>query len=125
MSDQPEALRLADRLEGRWALHPEMQEAAAELRRLHAENEALQNTKHYEAPRGFVLNPDYLVPELQAERDALRQRLALAEAVASAASAWDVANKAEVDDWDEREALEAALKPWRAQRAIDAAKEDK
>ena len=46
-------------------------EAAAELRRLSAENEALQNTKHYEAPRGFVLNPDYLVPELRAQRDAL------------------------------------------------------
>ena len=44
MSDQPEALRLADRLEGRWALHPEMQEAAAELRRLaavEAERDAL------------------------------------------------------------------------------------
>lgn len=43
----------------------------AERDALKAENEALQNTKHYEAPRGFVLNPDYLVPELQAERDAL------------------------------------------------------
>ena len=73
----PAALRLADRLEGRWALHPEMQEAAAELRRLAAENEALQNTKHYEAPRGFVLNPDYLVPELRAQRDALLEALKL------------------------------------------------
>jgi hypothetical protein len=46
MSTQPEALRLADRLEGRYALHPEVQQAAAELRRQHALNgellEALQ-----------------------------------------------------------------------------------
>lgn len=42
MSTQPEALRLADRLEGRYALHPEVQQAAAELRRLHAENERLE-----------------------------------------------------------------------------------
>lgn len=42
MTDQPEALRLADRLAGRWALHPEMLEAAAELRRQHDEIEKLQ-----------------------------------------------------------------------------------
>ena len=36
MTEKSEALRLADRLEGRWALHPDMQEAAAELRRLSA-----------------------------------------------------------------------------------------
>jgi len=41
MSGQPEALRLADRLESRWALHPDMQEAAAELRRLVAQRDAL------------------------------------------------------------------------------------
>ena len=45
MTTQPEALRLADRLEGRWALHPEMQEIAAELRRLSA----------VEAQRGALL----------------------------------------------------------------------
>jgi hypothetical protein len=27
--------------------------------------------KVFEAPPGFVLNPDYLVPELRAQRDAL------------------------------------------------------
>ena len=69
--DKPDALRLADQLEKVWFQH----EAAAELRRLHAENEALQNTKHYEAPPGFVLNPDYLVPELRAQRDALLEAL--------------------------------------------------
>ena len=42
-----------------------------EIEQLKAERDALQNTKHYEAPRGFVLNPDYLVPELRAQRDAL------------------------------------------------------
>ena len=70
MTEQPEALRLAavpivDR-SITW-----QSQATIELRRLSAENEALQNTKHYEAPRGFVLNPDYLVPELRAQRDAL------------------------------------------------------
>ena len=34
MTTQPEALRLADRLEGRWALHLDMQEAAAKLRHM-------------------------------------------------------------------------------------------
>ena len=43
------------------------------------QHEALQNTKHYEAPPGFVLNPDYLVPELRAQRDALLEALKVAE----------------------------------------------
>jgi hypothetical protein len=47
MADQqPEALRLADRLEGRYALHPEVQQAAAELRRLYAEIERLTAAWH-------------------------------------------------------------------------------
>ena len=29
----------------------------------------------FEAPPGFVLNPDYLVPELEAQRDALLEAL--------------------------------------------------
>ena len=34
----------------------------------------------FEAPPGFVLNPDYLVPELRAQRDALLEALkAIAE----------------------------------------------
>ena len=89
MTTQTEALRLADALSAtikqvdaeddvihvaRWFV----EDAAAELRRLAAENEALQNTKHYEAPRGFVLNPDYLVPELRAQRSALLEALKLA-----------------------------------------------
>lgn len=75
---QPEALRLAAELEACPTINYKAH--AAELRRLHAENEALQNVKHYEAPRGFVLNPDYLVPELRAQRDALLEALKLAEA---------------------------------------------
>ena len=39
MTTQPEALRLADRLRGGWGLELR-REAEAELRRLHAENEA-------------------------------------------------------------------------------------
>ena len=31
--------------------------------------------KAFEAPPGFVLNPDYLVPELRAQRDALLEAL--------------------------------------------------
>lgn len=31
--------------------------------------------KIFEAPPGFVLNPDYLVPELRAQRDALLEAL--------------------------------------------------
>lgn len=59
-------------------------------------------------------------------RDAAQQtRLALAESVASAASALSVAHNAEGDDWDEWFEMKAALKPWRVQRAIDAARSDK
>ena len=32
----------------------------------------------FEAPPGFVLNPDYLVPELRAQRDALLEALKMA-----------------------------------------------
>jgi hypothetical protein len=31
--------------------------------------------KVFDAPPGFVLNPDYLVPELRAQRDALLEAL--------------------------------------------------
>ena len=44
---QPEALRLADAL--RDGVSYDEAEIENELRRLHAENEALQKTKHYEA----------------------------------------------------------------------------
>ena len=35
----------------------------------------------FEAPPGFVLNPDYLVPELEAQRDALLEALKLARSI--------------------------------------------
>lgn len=41
MADQPEALRLADWLEDQYDPTHNQEEAAAELRRLHAENERL------------------------------------------------------------------------------------
>ena len=54
MTQQSEALWLADWLDVRAACggdnwNEKVNAAAAELRRLHAENEALQKTKHYEA----------------------------------------------------------------------------
>ena len=92
MTDQPEALRLAqtleqiapsyledDEMEIAACLlreqHAEIERLKAENERLHKENERVQNTKHYEAPFGFVLNPDYLVPELKAENERLREAL--------------------------------------------------
>lgn len=121
MSDQPEALRLANRLEGRWALHPEMQQAAAELRRQHDQIESLRQAYNIVTDDCRNLT-EKVIPNIRTERDALQTRLALADSVASAASALSVAHNAEGDDWDEWEALKAALKPWRAQRAIDAAR---
>ncbi len=41
MSTQPEALRLADQLEGEWTQVVHMMQAAAELRRLHGINQDL------------------------------------------------------------------------------------
>lgn len=37
--------------------------------------------KVFETPPGFVLNPDYLVPELRAQRDALLEALKLARSI--------------------------------------------
>jgi hypothetical protein len=42
MNKQPEALRLADELESEWFADYDLQNAAAELRRLHEENTALR-----------------------------------------------------------------------------------
>jgi hypothetical protein len=47
MTTQPEAPQLADRLEDRYALHPEVQQAATELRRLHAVNQELLEALKY------------------------------------------------------------------------------
>ena len=50
MSDKPEALRLADELDRVYG-YPDTDDAAAELRRLHAENERLNNTLQWEQNR--------------------------------------------------------------------------
>ena len=63
---QPEALRLAERMEGRYALHPEVQEVAAELRRQHA---ALEK---YEKDDVRYLKR---IAELEAQREELLQTL--------------------------------------------------
>ena len=78
-----EALRLADRLEGRWALHPDMQEAAAELRRLHAENERLaaevanRNRRALDGDEAVsaLANVHAYYEGLEAQRDALLEAL--------------------------------------------------
>ena len=66
MTEKTEALRLADRLEGRWALHPEMQEAAAELRRLHEAHDWQYRMAGERLRR---------VEKLEAQRDALLEAL--------------------------------------------------
>ena len=74
MTEQSTALRLADRLESRWALHPDMQEAAAELRRLHEENERLRGI----VPEVLERLNDELCDEnelLKAQRDLLVRTL--------------------------------------------------
>ncbi len=68
MSEQPEALWLADRLEGRYALHPEVQQAAAELRRLHAEVNELKRT--------LALQQQSYEREIQIEVEAEREECA-------------------------------------------------
>jgi hypothetical protein len=47
----------------------------AAIRAALAQEQSGANCAIYEAPPGFVLNPDYLVPELRAQRDALLEVL--------------------------------------------------
>jgi hypothetical protein len=80
MSEQPEALRLADALEV-WTLGKPThhREAAAELRRLHAENVLLHERHHFD--NGF------LKELLEALKLALPQLIGRAERTARAAIA--------------------------------------
>ena len=73
----PEALRLADRLEGRWALHPEMQEAADELRRLHqfAEDQIGRATTAEAALQMTKTTHALKIAAVKAQRDALLEAL--------------------------------------------------
>jgi len=74
MSEQPEALRLADVIgKGRYY----ERRAAAELRRLHAERDALKHRLQLHDACNGVMGERGYVPEcisLRAERDALRAR---------------------------------------------------
>ena len=65
MTDQPEALRLADALEGHAKQAWTREEAAAELRRLHHENERLKAEvlMEREACAAFVENMDVQHPK--------------------------------------------------------------
>ena len=73
--EQPNALRLADRLEARCIENSPEMYAAAELRRLHAENETLKRTLAAPWPHEhevLVLPP---LRRLHAQRDALLEAL--------------------------------------------------
>jgi hypothetical protein len=67
-TEQPLALRLADHLE-QFRSFPSDLEAAAELRRLHAENEFLKQALHMEEAISFRRQ----LQEVHAENEALRQ----------------------------------------------------
>lgn len=57
MNEQPEALRLAELLSTHYNIYVDTVEAAAELRRLHAENEQLRVSRQASAPDGWKLVP--------------------------------------------------------------------
>ncbi|MFO0523177.1 MAG: hypothetical protein ACK515_22535 [bacterium] len=77
MSDQPEALFLADVIENDPTSAAHHAAAAAELRRLHAERDALKHRLQLHDACNGVMGERGYVPEcisLRAERDALRAR---------------------------------------------------
>ena len=70
MNAQPEALRLADALE---TFHnPNDKQAADELRRLHAENEAMRNVANR---GGHIAVAMSRIADLESQRDALLEAL--------------------------------------------------
>lgn len=70
MSTQPEALRLADALE---TFHnPNDKQAADELRRLHAENEAIRNVANR---GGHIAVAMSRIADLESQRDVLLEAL--------------------------------------------------
>ena len=79
MSTQPEALRLADALEKYWAGesgHDRERQAAAELRRLHAENERLrQIVEDFPPIEAELQEVSDRAHRLVAQRDALLEAL--------------------------------------------------
>jgi hypothetical protein len=79
MNAQPEALRLAFELEapvGTQSTYSAMQQAAAELRRLHAENEVMRNVANR---GGHIAVAMSKIADLEAQRDALLEALKKAE----------------------------------------------
>ena len=69
--NKTEALRLADELEssvGTQSTYSAMQQAAAELRRLHAENEVMRNVANR---GGHIAVAMSRIADLEAQRDAL------------------------------------------------------
>ena len=79
MSAQPEALRLAEFLEMHWC-NVDMPEAkaAAELRRLHTENERLHQINQSHEMKLSVRGYEIQIADLEAQRDALLEALKLA-----------------------------------------------
>jgi hypothetical protein len=74
MTTQPEALRLAEALDRQY-LHA-CEPAAAELRRLHAENEVMRNVANR---GGHIAVAMSRIADLEAQRDALLEALKEAE----------------------------------------------
>ena len=75
MNAQPEALRLADELDQYLysvPAHPLCTDAAAELRRLHAENEAMRNVANR---GGHIAVAMSRIADLESQRDALLEAL--------------------------------------------------
>ena len=80
MSEKTEALRLASRLESDFICSQTMEDAAAELRRLHEENEAIHQaiTDPENQPSQFGTVTFAMYEALEAQRDALLEALKLA-----------------------------------------------
>ena len=96
MNTQPEALRLAEQLETEWGDDCELEAAAAELRRLHEENERNKTTiKEWlqaNAPGGWIDELRALNQELL---ESLHECLGAVEGLEAKAKIWSgIANKA-------------------------------
>lgn len=72
MTTQPEALRLADELKERFGNTVPTSQAAAELRRLHAENERLRQINQSHEMKLSVRGYEIQIADLEAQRDALK-----------------------------------------------------
>ena len=73
MSEQPFVMELAGRLEAGWGV--DALEVAAELRRLHTENENLLNALRMEEAISFRLDMQQYAAQCEAQQTLLRQAL--------------------------------------------------